>query len=247
MKVLKFIKSLILGVLGFIFFAFAIVMTIYVLNYNKFGVAEISNHSFLIIKDDISSDNYKKGDLVVVENKKLSQIASGDEIFSYKLESDGSVSITVGLIDETFPEENAISYQNGEYYSMDFVVGKSTKVIPDLGKILSIILNKWGFLFIVVLPIFFIFISQVYALIIEIKYGAIDEEEELNKKETKKEVKKEEVNKEKPNKDEKPKKIEKEEKAEDKPKKVEKEEENNIDIDFDKLDEEFEKIMSDDV
>ena len=178
MKVLKFIKSLILGVLGFIFFAFAIVMTIYVLNYNKFGVAEISNHSFLIIKDDISSDNYKKGDLVVVENKKLSQIASGDEIFSYKLESDGSVSITVGLIDETFPEENAISYQNGEYYSMDFVVGKSTKVIPDLGKVLSIILNKWGFLFIVVLPIFFIFISQVYALIIEIKYGALDEEEE---------------------------------------------------------------------
>ena len=50
MKVLKFIKSLILGVLGFIFFAFAIVMTVYVLNYNKFGVAEISNHSFLIIK-----------------------------------------------------------------------------------------------------------------------------------------------------------------------------------------------------
>lgn len=246
MKVLKFIKSLILGVLGFIFFAFAIVMTVYVLNYNKFGVAEISNHSFLIIKDDISSDNYKKGDLVVVENKKLSQIASGDEIFSYKLESDGSVSITVGLIDETFPEENAISYQNGEYYSMDFVVGKSTKVIPDLGKILSIILNKWGFLFIVVLPIFFIFISQVYALIIEIKYGALDEEEELNKKESKK-VEKEEVAKEKPNKDEKPKKIEKEEKAEDKPKKVEKEEENNIDIDFDKLDEEFEKIMSDDV
>ena len=236
MKVLKFIKSLILGVLGFIFFAFAIVMTIYVLNYNKFGVAEISNHSFLIIKDDISSDNYKKGDLVVVENKKLSQIASGDEIFSYKLESDGSVSITVGLIDETFPEENAISYQNGEYYSMDFVVGKSTKVIPDLGKVLSIILNKWGFLFIVVLPIFFIFISQVYALIIEIKYGALDEEEELNKKESKK-VEKEEVAKEKPNKDEKPKKIEKEEKAED----------NNIDIDFDKLDEEFEKIMSDDV
>ena len=239
MKVLKFIKNLILGVLGFIFFAFAIVMTVYVLNYNKFGVAEISNHSFLIIKDDISSDNYKKGDLVVVENKKLSQIASGDEIFSYKLESDGSVSITVGLIDETFPEENAISYQNGEYYSMDFVVGKSSKVIPNLGKVLSIILNKWGFLFIVVLPIFFIFISQVYALIIEIKYGGLDEEEEL-KKEADKKV-------------EKPKKVEKDEVVKEKPKKVEKpikdeeEEENTVDIDFDKLDEEFEKIMSDDI
>lgn len=239
MKVLKFIKNLILGVLGFIFFAFAIVMTVYVLNYNKFGVAEISNHSFLIIKDDISSDNYKKGDLVVVENKKLSQIASGDEIFSYKLESDGSVSITVGLIDETFPEENAISYQNGEYYSMDFVVGKSAKVIPNLGKVLSIILNKWGFLFIVVLPIFFIFISQVYALIIEIKYGGLDEEEEL-KKEADKKV-------------EKPKKVVKDEVVKEKPKKVEKpkkdeeEEENTIDIDFDKLDEEFEKIMSDDI
>lgn len=244
MKVLKFIKNLILGVVGLIFFVFAIAMTVYVLNYNKFGVAEISNHSFLIMKDDISSDKYKKGDLIIVENKKLSQIKSGDEIFSYKLETDGSVSITVGFIDETFPEENAVSYENGEYYSMDFVVGKASKVVPNLGKILSIILNRWGFLFIVVLPIFFIFISQVYALIIEIKYGEPDDEDDTKTKKDKKgKTKKEEVENEKPKK-EKPKKEKTISLDDDDDYKTDSKED---DLDLDQIEEDMEKILSDDI
>ena len=35
--------------------------------------------------------------------------------------------------------------------------------------------SKWGFLFIVLVPCFLIFIYEVYALIIEIKYGAEEE------------------------------------------------------------------------
>ncbi|MBQ2408333.1 MAG: hypothetical protein II309_02760 [Bacilli bacterium] len=178
MKILTLIKNIILSILGIIFFTFAIAMTVFVLNYNKFGVAEINENSFLLIKEDLSNAKYKKGDLVIVKNKKISRINVGDEIFTYKLETGGAVSVNVGIIEEVFIEESAVSYENGEYYSMEFVIGTADKIIPKIGDILSLILNRWGFLFVIVLPIFFIFISQIYSLIVEIKYGDEDDEDE---------------------------------------------------------------------
>ena len=36
----------------------------------------------IIINDDITSDLYKKGDLVLVDNKKIDEIVVGDQIFT---------------------------------------------------------------------------------------------------------------------------------------------------------------------
>ena len=178
MKILRLIKNAFILIFGLIFFTFVIGMTVLVLNYNKFGVAEINDNSLLLMKEDLSNAKYKKGDLVIVKNKKISRINVGDEIFTYKLETGGEVSINVGVIEEIFVEESAVSYENGEYYSMEFVIGTADKIIPKVGDYLSIVLNKWGFLFIIVLPVFFIFISQIYSLIVEIKYGDEDEEDD---------------------------------------------------------------------
>ena len=49
---------------------------------------------------------------------------------------------------------------------------KPVKQYDKIGGYLSIIESKWGFLFIVLIPVFLIFIFEVYSLIIEIKYGA---------------------------------------------------------------------------
>lgn len=211
MKILKLIKNIFLSILGIIFFTFAIAMTVFVLNYNKFGVAEINENSFLLIKEDLSNAKYKKGDLVIVKNKKISRINVGDEIFTYKLETGGAVSVNVGVIEEVFIEESAVSYENGEYYSMEFVIGTADKIIPKVGDFLSLILNRWGFLFVIVLPIFFIFISQIYSLIIEIKYGDEEEEEEEEEEPRKKNVVEEKTRKKRI--------IEDEEEEEEKPRK----------------------------
>ena len=61
---------------------------------------------------------------------------------------------------------------------MDFVVGQNTKTYNEIGKYLAIIESKWGFLFIVLVPCFLIFVYQIYNLIIEIKYNKNDELEE---------------------------------------------------------------------
>ena len=66
-KVLEIIKNFILGVLGCIFFTFAISITILLLNYNKYGLTQFGNTTLVMISDFITSDTLKKGDLVFVK------------------------------------------------------------------------------------------------------------------------------------------------------------------------------------
>jgi hypothetical protein len=124
-----------------------------------------------LIKDKISSDNYKKGDLVLVEGKKMEDVKVGDEVFAYKVDKAGVVTIDLGVVDQLHPNDDALSFKNGSTYSMEFVVGKATKVYNGLGTYLSIIESQWGFLFIILVPSLLIFIYEIYALVIEIKYG----------------------------------------------------------------------------
>ena len=87
MKVLEVIKKIFAGLFTIIFFAYAMLMTILLLNFNDYGVTVFGTTSLVLIKDDISSDTYEKGDLVLVESKRLEKYEKGEEIFVYKLDS----------------------------------------------------------------------------------------------------------------------------------------------------------------
>ena len=177
MKTLKLIKKIFAYVFVTVFFAFAITMTILLLNYNKYGVTQFGDTSLIIVNGDISSDKYKKGDLVFVEEKKLRNLNVGDEIFTYRLEVDGTPSIELGTIGQIYEKDNAIAFENGDTFDMEFVIGIANSKMDGIGTYLSIIESKWGFLFIVLVPSFLIFVYQIYALIIEIKFGSEDEQE----------------------------------------------------------------------
>jgi hypothetical protein len=170
-KILKAIKKIIVGILGIAFFAFAITMTILLLNYNTRGVTQFGETSLVLVKGEISSETYKKGDLVIVEGKKVKNISVGDEIFVYRLENEGAVSIDVGIVGEVYPEDRNITFENGETYKEEFIIGETSKIYNKIGGYLAIIESTVGFLFMVIVPSFLIFVYQLYALIIEIKYG----------------------------------------------------------------------------
>lgn len=173
-KLTEVIKKIIMGILGLAFYAFAVTMTILLLNFNKYGITEMDNTSLVIIKDEISSDNYKRGDLVFVEAKKVSKINVDEELFVYQIDKSGAVSIDVGIVGEVHVDDDAITFKNGSTYDMQFVIGKADKIYNGIGTFLSIVESTLGFLFIVLVPSFLIFIYQLYALIIEIKYGKED-------------------------------------------------------------------------
>ena len=172
MKVLNTIKQIIMGIFGSAYFIFALVMTILLLNYNDFGVTQFGNSSLIIINDEIANEKYNKGDLVIVEKGKVADIKEGDELFTYRVDSHGIPHIQIGTVGTVHEKEEAIQFVNGENYGKDFITGKATKKHEKVGTFLSVVESKWGFLFIVLVPCFLIFIYQLYSLIIEIKYGA---------------------------------------------------------------------------
>ena len=172
MKVLKTIKSVILGILMFIYFTFVIAMTVLLLNFNDYGVTQFGTTSLILINDQISNENYEKGDLVVVKQEKIEKLEIGKELFTYKVDTKGNVNIDLGRIGNIYQEEEAISFENGSNYSMEFIAGVPQKKYSDIGTFLSIVESKWGFLFIVLVPSFLIFVYELYSLIVEIKYGA---------------------------------------------------------------------------
>ncbi len=170
-KVLDIIKK----VLILIFFIFTITMTILLLNFNKYGVTQFDETSLLIIKKSFSSENYKKGSLVLVESKLVKDYKEGEEVFVYHLDGKGGANIQLGVVGQVYPEQDAITFTNGGTYSSEFIIGTGEQVYSGVGTILSIIESKWGFLFIILVPNFFLFIYQLYSLIVEIKYGKEDE------------------------------------------------------------------------
>lgn len=175
MKVLNKIKKIFIGVVIVVFALFALIMTILLLNFNKYGVSEFGDKSLVIIRKEISSEKYKKGDLVIVESVDYNLIQPGDEIFAYNIVGQ-KANIEVGKVGSKYDKEHAISYENGASFSEEYIIGKATDTIGGIGKYLAIIESKWGFLFIVLVPGFIIFLYELYALIVEIRYGGNDDE-----------------------------------------------------------------------
>lgn len=184
-KVIEKIKKILIGILIFIFSCFAIFMTVLLLNFNEYGVTEFGDKSLVILTREISSENYKKGDLVIVEKVAYEAIKEGDEIFAYSVDNKEKVNIEVGIVKDLFPTEKSIAYKNGAGFSQEYIIGKATKTYHDIGLYLSFIESKWGFLFIVLVPCFIIFIYEIYALVVEIRYGDEEDEDEPKKVEKK--------------------------------------------------------------
>ena len=170
-KLLKGIKSFVSFVFFAIYFVFALVMTVLLLNFNDHGVTVFGENSLILIDSKISNETYKKGDLVIAQYLKLEEYKEGDYVFVYKVGSDRVATINFGKIGEVHLEDEIITLENGENYSPEFIAGVPTNKIEKVGAVLSIIESKWGFLFIILVPVFLIFIYEVYSLIIEIKYG----------------------------------------------------------------------------
>ena len=178
MKVLKFIKGVLINVLGLVFFVFALGMTVLLLSYNDYGLSEFGNKTLILMTDNIYSENYEKGDLVVVEKRGFSRTAGytdvieqGDEIFAIRVDAFGNAYVEVGIVGKIYEDEQAIAFENGSTFGLKFVLGEAVDAYPNVGGLLSLVESKWGFLFLVLVPCFLIFLYEIYSLIIEVKYG----------------------------------------------------------------------------
>ena len=146
----------------------AITVTLCLLNYNEYNVTVFGNNSLILITDDSLSPDYVEGDLVIAKKEKLDEIAEGDKIFFYN-END----IKLGEVKQINKYEGMSStfILDGNHQIVeDEVIGseESVKVYHNLGKILSILESKWGFLFLIILPSVLAFLHEIFQVVVEL-------------------------------------------------------------------------------
>lgn len=174
---MKTFFKILLGIIGAIYLALIIVVTVCLLCYNDYKVTEINNHSLVIIED--KTDMYSPGDLVVFQGINNKDVNVNDEIFFYEV-TNGIPSINFGKVTQIVSiNNNESTYQinNNHEISSKSVIGKTAtaKIYPKLGKYLAILESKFGFIILVILPTLVLFLYEIYRFIIELKTPAEDE------------------------------------------------------------------------
>jgi signal peptidase I len=149
-----------------------IFLTTCLLNYNNYKITEFGDKSLIIVKDKSLEPTFKKGDLVVVTKNPNTDIKIGDQIFFYET-YEAKISVNLGKVQNKTPvnKEETTFTMAGDYdLSSQYVIGKAdtSKVYSKVGNTLGFLESKWGFLFIVVLPILIAFIYEIYVIIKEV-------------------------------------------------------------------------------
>lgn len=197
-KICNFVKNLII----FIYILLIIFVTICLLSYNDYKITVLGDQTLIPIIDENLEPDYTLGDLLIVGRKNYMRIAEGDTVFFYRTFAGGDPTINFAKIlkiervtdtEYTFTVEGI----DGDYrFSSSNYIGNSdtATVIPKVGKVLSILQSKWGFLFLGVFPSLVAFLYTLYSVIAELR--GYNEEDDDNDEKPKKKKKKKVVEKE---------------------------------------------------
>ena len=167
---LKFIG----GILVTIYLIIVIILTVFMLNFNDYNVTVLGNKSFILMMDE-KLEGYKKGDLLVVEKKPNDEINIGDMAFFYETDTvKKEVNINLGKVinkRKITDEETTFTMEGNVEFSSEYVIGttNTTKAYSGIGGAISVLESRWVFLLLVVLPILFIFLYEIYAIALEVK------------------------------------------------------------------------------
>lgn len=189
----RFLRGL-WGLVQIIIIVYVICITACLLCKNKYGFTQIGDMTLITINKELQTylPETKKGDLLLVKETNL-DMKVGDKIYYYSTANNEYVIKTAHIKEIVTSDGNVSLYKlddlKGSTIATNRVLGKYSTVYENIGSILDILESKIGFLLLVILPILLIFMYQVYALIIVIKYGdedIVEEEKTQHKKPTNK-------------------------------------------------------------
>ena len=186
---------------------YVIFITSCILCRNKFGYTQFSDMTFITVNDSNTKfiQGSKPGDLLIVRGQQTG-LDKGDLIYYY-ITVDEKYVVRTGVIGSKTEDDYSALYvlndDNKTSIASNRVIGKYVSTHPGKGKILEVLESRFGFLFLVLLPILIVFIYQVYQLVIVARYEVVEDDDEEKPKK-----------KELPKKEEKP--LAKEEKIEEK-------------------------------
>lgn len=172
----KILKGL-WGLIELIIIIYVICMTAFLLCKNDYGFTQIGDMTFITINEHLQEnlpDEAQKGDLLLVKEG-TGNINVGDKIYYYATENNEYVIRSAYVREIVTSDDDMALYQLddevGTTIATTRVLGKYSAIYHTIGGVLDVLQSRIGFLLLVILPILLIFMYQIYALIIVVKYG----------------------------------------------------------------------------
>lgn len=184
----KLLKGL-WGIVELLIIVYVIVITACLLSTNKFGFSQFGKTTLLTISDHMEPylEEAQEHDLIIVKGE-VEDINVGDKIYYYSTADSKYIVRTAHVTEIVAQDGQTALYKlddtNSSTISSTKVIGKYSTIYHNIGGILDILESKLGFLLLVILPILLIFMYQIYALIVVIKYGDDEIEKDSPKKKT---------------------------------------------------------------
>ena len=164
--------KIVIGVIIAIYLVMVVFTTAFLLNKNDYGVSKFLNR-YLVIVDEKTLEDYKQNSLLLIKEKDVNDIEVGEKVFFYDTYSvDKKIKYTEVTRKEKINEnETTFTMKDNSPVSGQYVLGtqKSTTELHILGQVLNVVQSRWGFLFIVVFPLFLALIYEIYAIYKEFK------------------------------------------------------------------------------
>lgn len=164
---LKSILKVLLIVFLILYLGVEVLVTVCLLNFNENGITEFGDSSWVIVDEDFSEE-YKKGDLLIVNKGNGENVEVGDYIFFYN-PTENNV-INYAEVFNVIDTNGYYTYVVGNDYNVyfDYYVGKDVKQFKGIGSILSLLESQMGFLILIILPTMVAIIFEIYAIIMEV-------------------------------------------------------------------------------
>ena len=167
-KGLKIVIGIVIG----IYLVLVVFTTAFLLNKNDYGVSKFFGR-YLVINEEKTLEDYEQGSLLIIKPVEPEDVAVGDKAFFYDTYSVNKKIKYAEVIRKEKINENETTFtmKDNSPVSGQYVLGtkKSTIETNFFGKILNVVQSRWGFLFIVVFPLFLALIYEVYAIYKEFK------------------------------------------------------------------------------
>jgi len=176
---MKKIGKILFGILEAAIIVYVLFVTTCLLCKNKYGYTQIENNTYAIVNEE-NEDYFKDFDLddiLVFSKVRYKDVEVGDKLYYYDTEYQSYV-IKEGVVFLKQGNSKRATYtlETKENISSDRIIGKYKTKYAGLGKVFNVLTSRFGFLILVILPIFMIFVYQVYKTIVLIRFG--DDEKE---------------------------------------------------------------------
>lgn len=170
-KVMKVLVSLI----GVVYFLVAIFAIVCLLKKNDYGYPQFGKKVLFTASESLPEAKIDKGDLVVLSKPNNDEVKVNDMVFFYDTEFNKNT-LNLGTISarEVINEEETTFTVPGKSFSSEFLAGKvdGAAKYKTVGGILDILLSRWGFFLIIIVPFFVMFMIEIFAIYTELKYGS---------------------------------------------------------------------------